>query len=415
MQIDIIGSGPAGLSAAIAAHDCLINKNKPNFKINIYEQNKKVGQTLLKTGNGRCNYTNVELLALDKNKGDAKNLSNIFKKYNNSVFVKDVWEKNFKKGNVSVSKFLDDLGIIGRSNDYGMVFPITSKASSVLDALMYAIRDRNINVYTNKKFENLNKKSTTIITTGHNVEWLKAFISSKAMRAQSYALCPITVKNGFVKKLDGIRVKARLTLVRDDNLANNKIVSEIGEVLFRKYGISGIASFNISRYLGRSYQDANKSKNNVLILDLLSDYSEHELTEILKSRFKSFISTKQKTENKHLKTLGTKRLLAGMLLKEIADVFLPENIEYWDIENIAHKLKNVILKDPSIYPISHQITKGGVKTKYLDSSSLRFKENEQIYFAGECVDVDGPCGGYNLYWAFLSGIVAGNSVANNFN
>ena len=90
MQIDIIGSGPAGLSAAIVAHDCLVKKNKLNFKINVYEQNKKVGQTILKTGNGRCNYSNSELLALDKNKFDAKNFSNIFKKYNNSMFVKDV-------------------------------------------------------------------------------------------------------------------------------------------------------------------------------------------------------------------------------------------------------------------------------------------------------------------------------------
>ncbi len=415
MQIDIIGSGPAGLSAAIVAHDCLVNKNKANFKINIYEQSKKAGQTILKTGNGRCNYSNSELLALDENKVDTKNFSNIFKKYNNFQFVKDVWEKNFKKGNISVSKFLDDLGIIGRSNDYGMIFPITNKASSVLDALMYDIRDRNINIYTSKKIESLNKKSTTIITTGSNTEWLETFIPNKAMRAQSYSLCPITVKNSFVKKLDGIRVKAKLTLVRDNNLSNNKIVSETGEVLFRKYGISGIASFNISRYLDSSYQNANKSRNNVLILDLLPDFSERELTELLKLRFKSFISTKQKTENKHLKTLSTKRLLAGMLLKEISDVLLPETIEYMNIQNIAHKLKNVILKNPSIYPISHQITKGGVKTKYIDPSSLRFKENEQLYFAGECVDVDGPCGGYNLYWAFLSGIVAGNSAANSFN
>ena len=305
----VVGGGPAGLAAAITAA-------RLGQDVTIFEKTNKLGKTILKTGNGRCNFSNTNI---DVNE------------YNNPQFVKEVLDQ------VDVYKFFDSLGLAVYVDNEGRMYPYTRKASTVVDVLLREINKLNIKVKLNSSLEG--KFDKTIIATGGGTKNI---------------LGPLATNNEITKKFDGIRVHAKCTM-------NN--ISETGELLFRKYGVSGICIFNLSRYL-----------DDVLHIDFFPEFSEEELQAYI-------------TKQPYIKP---EEILAGIMLPKISKTLFKDKID-------INKLKDFTLHVKGIADASQcQVCRGGVN--YLHKGNT--------YYAGEAVNVDGPCGGYNLHWAWASGIYA---------
>jgi predicted flavoprotein YhiN len=182
-----------------------------------------------------------------------------------------------------------------------------------------------------------------------------------------------------------------VTLIR----GNRTVHAEEGELLFRNYGLSGILIFNLSRFVC--------GEDRVLI-DLFPDYSEEQLVLLLRHR------------EEVLTPLNTTELLDGLLHPRIAQLFesrrLPVEPGGLPVAALAASLKGLQLRVTS-GPASGQaqVMRGGWAVEGFEAQTLASKAYPGLYAAGECLDVDGPCGGYNLHWAFASGIVAGREAA----
>ena len=176
---------------------------------------------------------------------------------------------------------------------------------------------------------------------------------------------------------------------------NGKIIGqEQGEILFTEYGISGISVFQLSRYAVRG---AAEGKTAVYHLDLMPKLTKEELVQYLADRQRQNGTYKNPQE-----------LLIGLLPKKIIDVLVKKTYEP---EKISEKLKDWQISVKGAYALRQaQICSGGVDPEEL-TDHLESRLYPGVYFAGEVIDVDGPCGGYNLQWAWSSGAVAGKAAA----
>lgn len=170
---------------------------------------------------------------------------------------------------------------------------------------------------------------------------------------------------------------------------------EKGELLFTDYGISGIAVFQISRYAVRALHEGKEVSCH---LDLMPGYSQEELLSLIEDR------------QKHCPYKTKQELFVGLLPKKMISVLIGKKD---DFHSIVSNLKEWKLSIKDVYSLKQaQVCSGGVNTLEI-TDSLESKIQPGIYFAGEVLDVDGPCGGYNLQWAWSSGAVAGKAAAQN--
>ena len=192
----------------------------------------------------------------------------------------------------------------------------------------------------------------------------------------SGVLCPIKVKEKINKACVGKRSKAKIYLY----LNNDLIYEESGEILFKKDGISGIVIFNISRYI--DYKKANLYSIKINFID----------------------GIKKNDIDKELSLYSKKEVISSYVVDEIADLIL----SYYN--NVYQGLSSFILHVDSLYSlIESQVTRGGILIEELNND-LSLKKDENIYFLGEMIDVDGKCGGYNIYFALASGYFVGSKI-----
>lgn len=414
-DIAIIGGGPSGLSAAISAYRYCI-KNNLNLKIAIFEAQEYLGKTILKTGNGRCNFSN---LYIDedgvKQYRNYKFCSQVFNNCDSLVFDNLLFGSQPEENMSSALQMFEDLGLACYADQYGGLFPYTNKASSVVDVLTYAIKFSNIKVNKNYKLINIKfdenyKKYTLKFENGKQVTTRKiifcngkSILNIKKLKEDivpiKKVLGPIKANNEFTKKLDGIKVHAGCSVVDCNGKTEN---TQIGELLFRKYGLSGICIFNLSRFID-SKQDQK------IVIDFAPEDSLEDLLNIIFNRYNKLIRTSK---------VSAKYLFAGMLLPKIVEVLCDcshidgNEISKQEVKTLCKTLKNFTVDiDDIYYEKQCQIARGGIKIDCINAKTMHHKKLKNIYFAGEAVDVDGPCGGYNLHWAWTSGILAGISSA----
>ena len=190
------------------------------------------------------------------------------------------------------------------------------------------------------------------------------------------ALCPIYTKEK-TKILDGTRVKANVTVLKE----RKEAFKESGEVLFKEHGLSGIVIFNMSRIIAKDIKKEYKIK-----LDLLPDISKEELQASFKKNNKE-------------------TLLESYLHPNLVKYLIDKN------ENVIDLIKSLSFTFDKLYGFDNsQISVGGVKLNQL-SDELESKKEKGIYFIGELIDVDAPCGGYNLMWAIGSGLYLSNVIS----
>ncbi len=351
----IIGGGASGLACAYAA----VKRGK---SVLVLEREKKVGTKLLMTGNGKCNLSATDVCP---------------EKYNHPNFVKDILEQE------DVHKFIADIGIMTRTVDR-RIYPYSESALTVVNKLRSALPP---DVIRTEEVERIDKKELFVVN-GYSSRAVVICTGSAATKGKaSYdlaerfghkttelmpSLVPLVTDTTYIKGLSGLRNKVRLKLIKGEKT----VAQEEGEILFRDNGISGICSMCLSTYIARHPGKYVVSINFVPDVDAIEYCKEDEADGILHQAVAQAVS----------KYASTKKV---PLVSALTD---------FRLDNVAcGGLKQA------------QVVCGGLITDDFDDR-LQSKICPGLYAGGEVLDVDGECGGYNLHWAFASGLRIGNSV-----
>ena len=362
MRVGIIGGGASGCYLAIR-----LKELKPDFNVTIIEKNDKLMKKIAVTGNGRCNYAN---------------LGNLKGKYNNDEFANKIIN-NLPPKEIVAS--FDRYGIHPTMID-DLVYPVSLSAQTVMlmfekrlnelrvDVLLdeefldYSKQDKQYQVKTNKSthvfdvlvFTSGGKAYPQLGTNGAVLDIMRQH--GYRIETLSPSLSPIKTKEN-TKKVSGQRAKCHVSLFDGNKL----FYEEDGEVLFKDDGLSGIVILNMSTKIN-SLADKNKAR---IVLDLASGYGN-----IKEDEYPQFVNPKVAT-------------------------YLKDN--HLDIHRLSFSFK--AFYDYNIAEVSH----GGISISEINDS-LESKKEENLYFAGEILDVDGMCGGYNLMFAFASAETVAKSI-----
>lgn len=404
LKIAVIGGGAAGMMAAIFAA-------KNGADVTVLEATNRIGNKILLTGNGKCNFSN---LFLDESCYYCKD----------NEYLQNVW-KQFSANNIL--DFFNEAGMLVK-NKAGYLYPAGEQASIVLDILRLELKKNAVRIITEAKVIKIVKNmdaycvdtedgkqylfDKVIITTGGR-SYPKTGSDGNGYKLAKKlghsivptvpALVQLCGSDDFYKIIAGVRSEGSVTVCVD----NIKVRTERGEIQFTDYGISGIPVFQLSRIA--SYGLFEK-KNVKVIADVLPDFNESQLKEHIKARTALHIENTLEDfmcglSNKKLCQLAIKQ--AG---KKTGDFI--KDLSFEELSEVVFKLKKIVfhIVDTKGYATA-QVTAGGVAIEEVDES-LQSKLAKGLYFAGEIIDIDGICGGYNLQWAFASGYIAGCNAAN---
>jgi hypothetical protein len=407
-DVVVIGGGPAGMMAAVSSA-------QSGAKTVLIEKNPKLGVKLLMTGGGRCNLTHIESIRdfCSKFGKEGDFLLSPF-----SVFgVKETME------------FFENFGL-ELKEEKGKVFPSSEKAKDVLNLLVSLLKKNKVDVLTSLEVKDVkmegNEISSVLLSNKKEVRGKRYIIS---VGGKSYpvtgstgemfnlikkighkvtelkpALTPIETKEHWTKNLQGISLdNVSVSLMQ----GGKKVKEEKGEILFTHFGLSGPLILNMSRSIGDLL-----SKGKVkIVLDLFGGKKIEESDKYLQRVF-------NKNRNKHvLKCLGdlyTEKLSAFIM--NFSGVSLkrkPKDLAKEERERLIKFIKGGIeLNIIGLLGFDRAMaTHGGVSLKEIDSKTMKSKVVDNLYFAGEAIDLDGPSGGYNLQMCWTTGYVAGQNSA----
>lgn len=414
-KLAIIGGGAAGLAAAVAAGEALRAKGQDGapraVDVAVYEADERVGRSILATGNGRCNFSNAHIDTGLYRNGDfvAAALRSLKAQHGESrgEATMRVLDED------PVREFFATVGLEWREDAGGRLYPCTNKASTVLDVLRTASAAAGVYEVCGAEVLHVavpehagsrfhlrfadgaveHADAVVIACGGKGFEGLLPERYGAA--APRPVLGPLRTRGTIARSLDNIRVRASLTLRGADGAAKAR---ETGELLFRSYGVSGIAVFNLSRFA---------AAGDTLAVDLLPDVASPDCEAYLFRRRKRMAAA--------LGALTCEAFLRGLLLPSVARVVLDQAklqaaapLRKADVAPLAEAVKALPLRVEGIGDARQcQVTRGGLSVDAFDADTLGSHRDGGLFAAGEALDVDAPCGGYNLHWAWASGLVAG--------
>lgn len=390
-RVLIIGGGAAGLSAAIAAA-------RLGAAVTLLEADARVGRKILASGNGRCNLSNLSVSPTA---------------FNHPDFVEPILARYSCE---AVRSIFAEMGLLTRADDEGRVYPVTNFAGSVLDVMRLECEHLGIDVRCGFEAGSLSAGTgasgfevrsqdgrivgadAVVVTTGGGSSLLTD--TGHQMVEPTPVLGPIRTDVEPIRGLSGVRVRcaATLLLAGDDGDGRDALATERGELLFRDYGVSGIMVFDLSRYLELGC---------VISIDLFPDTPRDELDAMVSLR----------CEELGWRTAET--FFTGMLHDRVARAILrvvgvgsDTPAEKLPQARLAAVLKDFRLKALGIGDVRQaQVTRGGASVAEFDPNTMASRRVGGLFAAGEVLDVDGRSGGFNLHWAWASGIVAGEAAA----
>ncbi|MBQ8954877.1 MAG: aminoacetone oxidase family FAD-binding enzyme [Clostridia bacterium] len=407
-DIAVIGGGASGLMAALAAHDA-----SPALKIGVLERLPRVGKKLMATGNGRCNLTNMNASPADYH-GDVAFMQSAMSRFPPSAVL-----ERFKS-----------CGVWPLVEDDGRVYPMSAQASSVLDALRLSLSERGVAEiceFEAAALEKIGKGWLIRGKDGREARTRRVILAAGGMTAPSLggsasgyrllealghrvtprlpALVQLKTDPAAVRALKGIKYDGQIDILVDGRLTR----SETGEVLFTEYGLSGIAVMQLSRVASMALARRNKPAVSVRLHIL--PFSEDQARSMLEARRASLPN--RPLEN-FLTGLVNKRL--GQTLVKLAcplPLAAPASaLSGGHIAALASQLAGWELAVTGTQGFEQaQVTAGGVKCDGFDPNTMESLQAPGLYVAGELYDIDGDCGGFNLQWAWASGLVAGEAAA----
>lgn len=401
-QVIVIGAGASGLIAAITARE-------NGMDVLIVERMPKPGKKILATGNGKCNISNEYMNQQCFRTSNEEFLSKVLP----SFTVEDT------------KVFFNRLGLLLKDKD-GYLYPVSEQATAVLQALLYKIRSLNISIDMDTEVISIKKKGQTFLlqTKGKTYEADHVILSTggkaydklgsngsgyELAKSFGHSIIPVVpaltgLKTSLrcFKEWAGVRAKGKLSV-----FINGKfLVEEQGEIQFANYGISGVPTFQVSRFVTNALYTGKKVD---IKLDLMPEFTIEEL----KSKLTSTIVMCS------YKNVG-----------ELLEGFLPSKLIPYLIKTAGLSEENKVnqLKDQHITKLTDtikgfmipingcndfdqaQVCSGGVDTREINPETMESLKVKGLYLTGELLDVDGTCGGYNLQWAWTTGFIAGNSI-----
>lgn len=402
-DVAVLGGGASGMMAAIQAA-------RQDAKVLIVEGNDILGKKILATGNGKCNFSNMKI-----------DVSCYFG--GNPAFLTDVFSHFFVEETLS---FFGELGIEPYAKD-GLLYPRSRQASAVSEVLQREIKRLKITVACGEKVSGIKKQNSVFeIKTENNRFQSKRVILAMGGQASAIqgsngdgyyyaeqfghhiipimpALVQLHINDSKLVSLAGVRCDASVCLMVDGEQKR----MEIGELQLTQHGISGIVVFQLSRIASYALQ---KQQKVCAILDFLPEKSIGECETIIRHRFCKAESTVLAKEA--LIGLLHDRLSAVLLERSnIAPNALAKDISAEQLSDLVRKIKQYAVTVTDTHGFKNaQVTAGGIDVSDINPHTMESKHVAGLYFAGEIIDVDGICGGYNLQWAWSSGAIAGKSA-----
>lgn len=393
-KVCIVGGGAAGMIAAIMAA-------RNHAAVTILEHNEKIGKKLLATGNGRCNLTNEKQEKMCYHSEHPELLWDILQNF--------PFEQTLD--------FFEKIGIYPVSKN-GYFYPSSMQASSVQEVLEMEARFLKVKIKCKEHVKEIKISDTkenprfsvvtetwqypadaVILACGSQASEIDGADGSGYTLAKQLglkvinplpALVPLKGKGNYFSKWAGTRIYGKIYLQ-----SQNEIVqTEEGELQLTDYGISGIPVFQLSGLAAKLLQHQHSV---TLMLDFLPDVTPKELEELLLKR----------KELCPYKT--TKELCIGLFPKKLIEVLVDKKT---DLSTLAEKIKKFSMEIVGTKPFSNaQVCQGGVSLEEISPKTMECKKIPGLYLAGELLDADGICGGYNLQWAWSSGACAGKEAA----
>ena len=397
-DVIILGGGASGLAAAAAL-------GQRGARVTVLERSPRVGRKLLATGNGRCNLSNLDMRPMHY--GDA------------AEFVSRAYEKAPPE---RVLGFFRDLGLMTAEED-ARLYPRTMQAASVLDVLRAACERAGVSFVTDYEVARLSpsRHGWTVASADGAVFSAPTVLAAMGGSAAPQlgtdgggarllsdlghtitplypALVQLRCEHPALRSLKGIRVRARLVLTVDGRYAGE----DEGELLFADYGVSGVCVFQLSRFAAPALDEGRDVR---LSVDLLPEADDAWLG--------ARIDALPGATAQSLFTGALVRLLAQAVVREAR---VPADMPASELTASQRRALIAALKR---FPLrvtgtqgftSAQVTRGGVALSEVDPTTMASRLFDGLYIAGELLDVDGPCGGYNLHFAFASSLVAAQSI-----
>lgn len=410
-DVAVVGAGPAGMMAAGVAAEA-------GAKVILIERNKELGKKLLLTGNGRCNITNAEfnLRKLVENYGEnGKFLFHAF-----SVF-----------GPKEVIDFFDNLGIKTKIENNNRVFPISEKSIDVSNALRKYLLKNEVDI-------SFDSRVLRIVLKGKEIE--KLIIKGREISAKKYIFCtggqsypatgstgdgfklvgdlghnitnlspalvPIELKEYWAKDLQGLGLRdVKVEIIQN----NKKSFQETGDILFTHFGLSGPVVLNMSKRIGELLKLGKVN----LCLDIFSNLSVEDLNKKIQEKIEK---NPKKSVRSLLGEFMPQRMISVFVRKLDIDANKQiNNITKKEREIIAGELKNIEVTVAGLLGFDlAMVTSGGVSLKEIDDKTMKSKIINNLFFAGEIIDIDGKTGGFNLQACWSTGYLAGKSAGVDF-
>lgn len=415
-KVVVLGAGPAGCMAAIAAR-------KNGHEVTIIEKNNVVGKKLSITGKGRCNitYNGDNEYFLDNIVNNPKFMLSSINVFNNE----------------SLLKYLNELGIetkLERGNRY---FLKSDNAKELSDKLYKELRENNIKIIFNVSVKNIQKVEDFFEVHLNNGKIINADSCIIAMGGKSYpatgstgdgyilaqslghnitkikaALVPIKCYNlDICKNLQGLTLKNISIKILDEDIPNKPIYTNFGEMMFTHFGITGPIVLSASSKINNIKDIEEKMKNRKIkcIIDLKPALSEEQLYKRIGRDFEKYSNKEFKNG---LNDLLPKSIIPVIIKRTSIDESKKINqITKVEKEKLVKEIKEFELILNSLMNVDVGIvTAGGVCTKEINPKTMESKIVNNLYFAGEVIDIDAYTGGFNLQIAFTTGYVAGNSI-----
>ena len=394
-KIAIIGGGASGLFLA----------NRLNMDgVAIFERGERLGRKLSATGNGQGNVTNL-----------AARETEYFSCGGQNALVKEIIKGADER---ALFAFFQDLGVILTADERGRVYPASRQASALTDALRYALERKGVEVHLSTRIIDMEKRANGFVLTaeqGENGKTTQYFAEKVVLCAggkaaknfgsdgTAYALAEkfghtvtalypslvqLKTDTAYTKTLKGIRVNdGNLTA----KLSTGEKISLRGDIIFTDYGVSGDAVFRISAFIADKIADGV-----TLSIDFLPEISETEIYNVLKGKRAAFPA------------LSDGELLFGIVNNQIGRAILKR--ANGDLKGAAKLVKGFDVRVTGSLGFDYaQVTKGGISLSET-RETLESRLVSDLYFAGEILDVDGECGGFNLQWAFSSAMRVAESL-----
>lgn len=391
-KVAVIGGGASGLMAALSASEL--------YDTVVFEKNERVGRKLMQTGNGRCNLTNDDITDLH---------------YFGNSFVNGAFSRFSKDDTL---RFMMDLGLMAKREYGGRYYAYSGQAGSVVDALRFAATKKAIDIRTGVRVTGIAKNGDVFTVKTSDTEEAFDFVivccggPAAEKLGGSYdgidilrsfghsindpkpALVPLTTDNRYTRMLKGVRVQGKASL---KSKSRGVIREAEGDILFTDYGLSGPAIMDVSRFV-------DIKEDLYVSLDLMPEISEEELI----SRLERMKDIRDSAGDLLLGLIHNKLSIVMAKYCGIEPSLPTDELTDKDIRKLARVVKGMSFSVKGTTGFANaQTSSGGACTDGFDSLTLESRIVKGLFAAGEVLDVDGECGGFNLQWAWSSGYVAG--------